>query len=60
MRKLFKSVEEKERRRLVGLPERAQTLPLGALSQGERFRVELARGLRNGAVVDEFTSNVDR
>lgn len=30
------------------------------LSNGERFRADLARSLRTGAVVDEFTSVVDR
>lgn len=34
--------------------------PFHVLSTGERFRAKLARQLRNGAVIDEFTSNVDR
>lgn len=34
--------------------------PYHVLSTGERFRADLARGLKPGAVVDEFTSTVDR
>lgn len=34
--------------------------PYGVLSNGERFRADLARQLTNGAGVDEFTSVVDR
>ena len=34
--------------------------PRHALSTGEGFRADLARRLENGAVVDEFTSVVDR
>jgi len=34
--------------------------PYHVLSTGERFRADLARRLRDGAVVDEFTSTVDR
>jgi len=34
--------------------------PYQVLSTGEKFRVDLARSLKNGAVVDEFTSVVDR
>ena len=34
--------------------------PYSALSTGERFRADLARTLAPGAVVDEFTSVVDR
>lgn len=34
--------------------------PHHVLSNGERFRADLARSLRDGAVVDEFTSVVDR
>jgi ABC-type ATPase involved in cell division len=45
---------------VVGLASHAYDLPLTALSKGEQFRVELARGLVSGSVVDEFTSNTDR
>jgi len=34
--------------------------PYSVLSNGERFRADLARSLRNGAVIDEFTSVVNR
>ncbi len=34
--------------------------PYHVLSTGERFRADLARSLQSGAVVDEFTSTVDR
>ena len=34
--------------------------PYHVLSTGEKFRVDLARSLNSGAVVDEFTSVVDR
>lgn len=34
--------------------------PYRVLSVGERFRADLARRLEDGAVVDEFTSTVDR
>lgn len=34
--------------------------PFHVLSNGERFRAELARTLNHGAIVDEFTSVVDR
>jgi GNAT superfamily N-acetyltransferase len=34
--------------------------PYDILSTGERFRVDLARRLHDGAVIDEFTSVVDR
>lgn len=36
------------------------TKPYNVLSNGERFRVDLARKLGPGAVIDEFTSVVDR
>ena len=36
------------------------TKPYNVLSTGERFRADLARMLRPGAVIDEFTSVVDR
>lgn len=34
--------------------------PYNVLSNGERFRADLARRICNGAVIDEFTSVVDR
>lgn len=34
--------------------------PYHVLSTGERFRADLARRIRDGAVIDEFTSVVDR
>ena len=34
--------------------------PFHVLSNGEQFRANLARKLKNGAVIDEFTSVVDR
>jgi len=34
--------------------------PYDVLSNGEKFRADLARKLKNGAVIDEFTSVVDR
>ena len=34
--------------------------PYNVLSTGEKFRADLSRSLENGAVVDEFTSTVDR
>lgn len=36
------------------------TKPYAVLSTGERFRADLARKLGDGAVIDEFTSVVDR
>jgi len=34
--------------------------PYHVLSTGEKFRADLARSIRSGAVIDEFTSVVDR
>lgn len=34
--------------------------PYNVLSNGEKFRVDLARKIKDGAVIDEFTSVVDR
>jgi len=34
--------------------------PHHVLSNGEKFRAELARKIKNGAVIDEFTSVIDR
>ena len=36
------------------------TKPFDVLSTGEKFRANLARQLKDGAVIDEFTSVVDR
>lgn len=36
------------------------TKPYNVLSVGERFRASLAKKLKSGCVIDEFTSNVDR
>lgn len=38
----------------------SQLRPYHVLSTGEKFRAALARKLKNGAVIDEFTSVVDR
>jgi energy-coupling factor transporter ATP-binding protein EcfA2 len=43
---------------LMSVPEWAK--PFQALSNGQQFRAGLARSLHNGAVLDEFTSVVDR
>ncbi len=43
---------------LMSVPEWAK--PFTALSNGQQFRAGLARSLHNGAVLDEFTSVVDR
>jgi GNAT superfamily N-acetyltransferase len=34
--------------------------PYRVLSTGQRFRADLARSLKNGAIIDEFTSVIDR
>jgi len=43
---------------LMSVPEWAK--PFTALSNGQQFRAGLARSLHSGAVLDEFTSVVDR
>jgi len=43
---------------LMSVPEWAK--PFQALSNGQQFRAGLARSLHDGAVLDEFTSVVDR
>ena len=43
---------------LMSVPEWAK--PFTALSNGQQFRAGLARSLHDGAVLDEFTSVVDR
>jgi len=43
---------------LLSVPEWVK--PYHSLSNGQQFRADLARSLNNGAVIDEFTSVVDR
>lgn len=43
---------------LMSVPEWVK--PYHALSNGQQFRADLARSLHSGAVIDEFTSVVDR
>jgi ABC-type ATPase involved in cell division/GNAT superfamily N-acetyltransferase len=55
------AVEAQARLSAVGLNSiPAWMRPYQVLSTGEKFRADLARRLVNGAVVDEFTSVVDR
>ena len=58
----FSSYEEADEKfRAVGfnsIPQRM--LPYERLSTGEKFRCDLARTLDNGAIIDEFTSVVNR
>lgn len=58
----FESAEDaKNRLSGVGLNSIPSWLrPYSVLSTGEKFRVDLARRLKSGAVIDEFTSTVDR
>lgn len=58
----FASAQEaRDRLGAVGLNSIPSMLrPYSVLSTGERFRADLARRLRDGAVIDEFTSVVDR
>lgn len=58
----FDSVEDAiDRLTAVGLASvPAWCKPYAALSTGERFRADLARSIGDGAVIDEFTSVVDR
>jgi len=50
-----------ERLMATGLNDvRAFVRPHHVLSTGEQFRSDLARRLKNGAVIDEFTSTVNR
>lgn len=58
----FQDAEEaQERLSAVGLNSIPAWLrPFHVLSTGEQFRADLARRLRHGAVIDEFTSVVDR
>lgn len=43
---------------LMSVPEWVK--PYNVLSNGQQFRANLARSIKNGAVIDEFTSVVDR
>ena len=43
---------------LMSVPEWVK--PYQVLSNGQQFRADLARSIKNGAVIDEFTSVVDR
>lgn len=43
---------------LMSIPEWVK--PYHVLSTGQKFRADLARSIKNGAVIDEFTSVVDR
>lgn len=43
---------------LMSIPEWVK--PYNVLSTGQRFRADLARSIRDNAVIDEFTSVVDR
>lgn len=53
--------EAKSRLAAVGLNSIPSWLkPFNILSNGERFRADLARRIESGAVIDEFTSVVDR
>ena len=58
----FSSAEEaRDRLGAVGLNSiPAMLRPYHVLSTGEKFRADLARRLSSGAVIDEFTSVVDR
>ena len=55
------AVDARERLSAVGLNSiPAWMRPYHVLSTGEKFRADLARRLQDGAVIDEFTSVVDR
>ena len=54
------SAEAAARLRAVRLPQRSWARPWAALSAGERSLCDTARALGNGAVVDEFTSALER
>jgi ABC-type ATPase involved in cell division len=55
------AADARERLGSVGLNSvPAWMKPYSVLSTGEKFRADLARMLRDGAVIDEFTSVVDR
>lgn len=53
--------EFRYRTRLLGLdPEKLLYKTFGQLSEGEKFRVEVALNLESNTIFDEFTSMVDR
>lgn len=53
--------EFRYRTRLLGLdPEKLVYKTFGQLSEGEKFRVEVALNLESNTIFDEFTSMVDR
>lgn len=55
------SVDAQERLAAVGLNSVPSWFrPYHVLSTGEKFRADLARRLKNGAIIDEYTSVVDR
>lgn len=58
----FESAKEaKERLCAVGLSSVPEWVkPYRVLSNGEKFRADMARSLKNGSIIDEFTSVVDR
>jgi len=58
----FKNAEDaQERLSAVGLNSiPAWMRPYHVLSTGEQFRADLARSLHDGAIIDEFTSVIDR
>lgn len=58
----FESADDaKDRLSAAGLNSIPSWLrPYSVLSTGEKFRADMARRLRDGAVIDEFTSVVDR
>jgi GNAT superfamily N-acetyltransferase len=57
----FPDEDAAERFNAVGLNSvPTWTKPYNVLSMGERFRADLARSLHDDAVIDEFTSVVDR
>jgi energy-coupling factor transporter ATP-binding protein EcfA2 len=57
----FENGDAAERFSAVGLNSvPTWTKPYSVLSLGERFRADLARSLQDDAVIDEFTSVVDR
>ena len=54
-------IEATDRLMSVGFNDvRAFVRPYHVLSTGEQFRADLARRIKDGAVIDEFTSVVDR
>lgn len=54
----FEAVEKLCAAGLMSIPDWVK--PYSVLSNGQKFRANLARSLQNNAVIDEFTSVVDR